>query len=120
VIVPVLAAQAPVLVADGELTRGVAAVGIVLALLAVAAWLLKRGAFGSAGKRARGLIRIEATVPLGERRSLMVVAVEGRRLLLGLTAAQVSLVTELERGESFDAALSKATSPAATGAHTTP
>ena len=34
-------------------------------------------------------------MPLGERRSLMVVAIEGRRLLLGLTPMQVSLVTEL-------------------------
>jgi flagellar protein FliO/FliZ len=120
VIVGILATQAPPLVGDGELTRGVAAVGIVLALLAVAAWLLRRGAFGMAGKRTRGLMRVEATLPLGERRSLMVVAVEGRRLLLGLTPAQVSLVTELERGESFDAALAKATTPTDTGAHTTP
>lgn len=117
---PVLCLQAaPALVGDGELTRGVAAIGIVLALLAVAAWLLKRGAFGALGGKAKGLIRIEATVPLGERRSLMVVAVEGRRLLLGLTPAQISLVTELERGESFDAALTKA-SAAGGGAHTTP
>jgi flagellar biosynthetic protein FliO len=113
-------AQAPVLVGDGELTRGIAAVGIVLALLAVAAWLLRRGTFGLAGKRTRSLMRIEATVPLGERRSLMVVAVEGRRLLLGLTPAQISFVTELERGESFDAALSKATASPTPGAHTTP
>ena len=34
-------------------------------------------------------------VPLGDRRSLVIVSVEGRRLLLGLTPAQVSLVTEL-------------------------
>ena len=40
-------------------------------------------------------VRVEATVQLGERRSLMVVTIEGRRLLLGLTPMQVSLVTEL-------------------------
>ena len=45
----------------------------------------------------RRSVRVEATVPLGERRSLMVVAIEGRRLLLGLTPMQVSLVTELTR-----------------------
>jgi flagellar protein FliO/FliZ len=104
----------PSLVGDGELTRGVMVVGIVLALLALAAWALKRGTFGTLQK-ARGLVRIETTIPLGERRQLMVVAVEGRRLLLGLTPAQISLVTELERGESFDSALSRAT-----GTHTTP
>ena len=110
----VLSTATPQLVADGELTRGVAVVGIVLALLALAAWALRRGSFGPLQKKA-GAIRIETTVPLGDRRQLMVVAVEGRRLLIGLTPMQVSLVTELARGESFDAALSKAT-----GTHTTP
>jgi flagellar protein FliO/FliZ len=114
-----LAMQTAPLVGDGELTRGVAAVGVVLALLALGAWALRRGAFGALNKKARGLIRIETTVPLGERRSLMVVTVEGRRLLLGLTPVQVSLVTELERGESFDAALDKASQLNA-DAHTTP
>jgi flagellar biosynthetic protein FliO len=104
-----LALQAEPIVSDGELTRGVAAVGIVLALLALAAWAVKRGAFGALTK-ARGTMRIETSLPLGERRSLMVVVVEGRRLLLGLTPTQVSLVTELERGASFDEALSKARS----------
>ena len=34
-------------------------------------------------------------MPLGERRSLVIVSVEGRRLLLGLTPGQISMVTEL-------------------------
>lgn len=105
-----LAQAAPALGGEGELTRGIAAVGIVLALLAVGAWALRRGALGPLLTRKTGPVRIEATVPLGERRSLMVVAVEGRRLLLGLTPMQVSLVTELQHGEAFDAALAKATS----------
>jgi flagellar biogenesis protein FliO len=40
-------------------------------------------------------VKVEGAVPLGERRALMVVSVEGRRLLLGLTPMSVSLVTEL-------------------------
>jgi len=110
-----LGTATPQLVGDGELTRGLASVGIVLALLALGAWALRRGSFGSLQRRARGVLQIETTVPLGDRRQLMVVAVEGRRLLIGVTPVQVSLVTELERGESFDSALSKAT-----GGHTTP
>jgi uncharacterized protein (DUF697 family) len=35
------------------------------------------------------------------------VAVEGRRLLLGLTPVQVSLVTELRAGQVFDQALDR-------------
>jgi flagellar biosynthetic protein FliO len=103
-----LALQAEPIVSDGELTRGVAAVGIVLALLALAVWAMKRGAFGALNKT-RGTMRIETSLPLGERRSLMVVVVEGRRLLLGLTPVQVSLVAELERGASFDTEMAKAT-----------
>jgi flagellar biogenesis protein FliO len=111
-----LAQAAPALSGDGELTRGLAAVGIVMALLAVGALAMRRGALGTVLQRkAKGPIRIEATMPLGERRSLMVVAVEGRRLLLGLTPVQVSLITELQRGEAFDQALSRAT-----GTDTTP
>jgi flagellar biosynthetic protein FliO len=110
-----LATSTPQLIGDGELTRGIAAVGVVLALLVAAAWALRRGALGSLQKKARGGVRVETTVPLGERRQLMVVAVEGRRLLLGLTPVQVTFVAELERREEFDAALSKAT-----GTTTTP
>ena len=41
-----LAQTAPPLTDTGDLTRGIAAIGIVLALLAVGAWALRRGALG--------------------------------------------------------------------------
>jgi flagellar biosynthetic protein FliO len=69
------------------------AVAIVLALVGTLAWMARRGGLGSLNRR--GPVAIETAVPLGERRSLVIVAVEGRRLLLGLTPAQVSLVAEL-------------------------
>jgi flagellar biosynthetic protein FliO len=70
------------------------AVVIVLALVAALAWLARRGAFATLQARNR-IVAVETAVPLGERRSLVVVAVEGRRLLLGLTPGQISLVAEL-------------------------
>jgi flagellar protein FliO/FliZ len=70
------------------------AVAIVLALVAGLAWLARRGAFAALQPRNR-VVAVETAVSLGDRRSLVVVAVEGRRLLLGLTQHQVSLVTEL-------------------------
>ncbi|HEY3380307.1 MAG TPA: flagellar biosynthetic protein FliO [Vicinamibacterales bacterium] len=89
--------------------RGLAAVVIVVGLVAVFAWLLRRGAFGPLGRRGPSAIRVETAVPLGERRSLLVVCVEGRRLLLGLTPAQVSLVAELRSAEpGFAGALERA------------
>lgn len=69
------------------------AVSVVLVLVAGAAYLVRRGALGRlAGS---GAIVVETAVTLGERRSLVIVAVEGRRLLLGLTPTHMSLVTEL-------------------------
>lgn len=66
---------------------------IALAVLAGLAWFLQRSAVL---RRRNQPINVETAVPLGERRSLVVVVVEGRRLLLGLTPSQVTLVTELQ------------------------
>ena len=71
-----------------------AAVLIVLALVAALAWLVKRGAFAHLRKGSRA-IAVETAVAIGDRRQLVIVAVEGRRLLLGLTPSQISMVTEL-------------------------
>jgi flagellar protein FliO/FliZ len=75
--------------------RSLLAVLVVLGLIALCAWLVRRGAFGSLGRKGPSAMRIETALPLGERRSLMLVSVEGRRLLLGLTPQQVTMVTEL-------------------------
>lgn len=74
--------------------QSVAAVLIVLALVAALAWVARRGTFQRWRPGAKAMT-IETAMALGERRSLVIVAVEGRRLLLGLTPTQVSLVTEL-------------------------
>ena len=71
------------------------AVLIVLGLVTVLAWLMRRGSFGGLTGRG-GPINVETAVALGERRSLVIVSVEGRRLLLGLTPTTMSLVTELQ------------------------
>jgi flagellar biosynthetic protein FliO len=71
------------------------AVLVVLGLVAALAWLLRRGAVGRLGPGSRA-IAVETAVPLGERRSLVVVAVEGRRLLLGMTPSHIAMVAELE------------------------
>jgi flagellar protein FliO/FliZ len=67
---------------------------VVLALVGAFAWLVRRGAFSALRQGSRA-ITVETAVPIGERRSLIIVAVEGRRLLLGLTPGQISMVTEL-------------------------
>ncbi|MGE0039774.1 MAG: flagellar biosynthetic protein FliO [Vicinamibacterales bacterium] len=79
----------------GTAIRGLLAVIFVLGLLGLLSWLVRRGHL-PLGRTARGgAIVVESTVPLGERRSLAIVSVEGRRLLIGMTPAQVGLVAEL-------------------------
>ena len=76
--------------------NGFLAVVIVLGLVAALAWLLRRGSLGAFSGRT-GAINVETAVALGERRSLVSVSVDGRRLLLGLTPTTMSLVTELHQ-----------------------
>ena len=99
-----LAGQSSVISGQAVLT-----VVVVLAVLGGAAWALRRT---NTLRRGRLPIVVETAVPLGERRSLVVVNVEGRRLLLGLTPQHVGLVTELkavsgEFGQALDASLSE-------------
>jgi flagellar protein FliO/FliZ len=82
------------------------AVLVTIGVMALIAWLLRKSAATRRGPRA---IAIETAVPLGERRSLVVVAVEGRRLLLGMTPQQISLVTELAK--PFESVLDESTRP---------
>lgn len=86
--------------------RGLLALVVVIALLAAVLWVLRRGV---AARRTTGPLRVETALSLGERRTLVIVGVEGRRLLLGVTPAAVSLVTELGRGDAFDQTLSQQT-----------
>jgi flagellar protein FliO/FliZ len=95
----------------GEVTRGLLAMFVVFGLLALLAWAGKRGLLGGLPRQGKSAVKVETAVPLGERRSLMIVSVEGRRLLIGLTPMQVSLVTELSAArESFDDTLARSVS----------
>jgi flagellar protein FliO/FliZ len=75
--------------------NGLLALALVLALVGTLAWVARRGGLGAlAGKP--GAIAVETAIGLGDRRSLVIVSVEGRRLLLGMTPTHLSLVTELD------------------------
>lgn len=74
-----------------------ASLAVVLGLMALAATIAKR-AFGSrlGSWGATSTVRVLGTHPLGGRREIAVVAVEGERLVLGLTPTSVSLLARLE------------------------
>ena len=61
----------------------------IIAFILIAAWLAKR--FGLAGKTAgtRGL-KVSASTPLGPRERVVIVEVEDARLVLGVTAHNIT------------------------------
>jgi flagellar biogenesis protein FliO len=75
--------------------RAVLSFAAVLAVLAAFVWALRRGSLRLSRFAPRGAVAVETAVSLGERRSLAIIAVEGRRMLIGLTPASVSLITDL-------------------------
>lgn len=96
---PALFLQSASDVTAGGGLRSLASVLVVLALLVALAWAARRGGFGlPRGSRA---MSVQTALSLGDRRSLVIVEVEGRRLLLGLTQTQVALVTELTATTPF-------------------
>jgi flagellar protein FliO/FliZ len=95
--------------------RALLATAAVLGLVGLLAWLLRRGTIVLPGRRGRSPVVVETAVPLGERRSLVIVAVEGRRLLLGMTPGHVTLVTELTSASSFGDAVDRRLDPASGG-----
>ena len=74
--------------------RSLLALAVVGALLAATVWGLKRV---TDARRGRQLLSVESALSLGDKRSLVIVAVEGRRLLVGVAPGGVSLVTELQQ-----------------------
>lgn len=77
----------------GLTPRALFAAIVVVGLLAAAAWALKQRTGAGRGRHQR--VAVETAVSLGERRSLVIVSVEGRRLLLGVAPGHIGLVTEL-------------------------
>lgn len=86
--------------------RTMGALAVVLVLLAALTWLLRRQ---QAIRRTGKGMGVESAISLGERRSLAIVTVEGRRLLVGLAPNNVTLVTELAPLPTFDQAIAQAT-----------
>ena len=69
---------------------------MVLALLVAALWALRRGALRLPALKGRVEIVVETATSLGDRRSLAIVRVESRRLLIGLTPSAVSFLSDLQ------------------------
>ena len=87
--------------------RTLVSLGAVLALLALFVWALRRGSLKLSSLAPKGTINIETATSLGDRRSIAIVGVEGRRVLIGLTPTTISFLTDLSPSQTAVSALNE-------------
>lgn len=77
----------------------IAALIMVLALIIGLAWVLRRTNLPAI--QGSGKIKIESSLALGSKEKLFIVNVENKRMLLGSTSTQITLLQHLEESPSF-------------------
>jgi len=97
--------------ATSQLLQTAGGLLLVLLLIFGAAWLLKR--YGQLPSGSKGLVRIIGSVSVGPRERVVMVEVEGTRLLLGVAPGRVERLHLLpervkDAAQPFDEELSKA------------
>ncbi|RDL43648.1 flagellar biosynthetic protein FliO [Marinomonas piezotolerans] len=75
------------------------ALGFLVALIPLVIWGLKR-LQGLQHKLSKSEIRVIATHPIGTKERLLLIEVDGKRLLIGATAQQITCLKELGRTEA--------------------
>ncbi|MBX9609881.1 MAG: flagellar biosynthetic protein FliO [Gammaproteobacteria bacterium] len=96
-------------VTAGHAAQVVLGLLVVLGMILAAAWAARR--LQVIRPRAAGRIRVLEGLAVGTRDKLLLVEVEGRRMLLGLSPGRIALLSELGSGEAapaFDQALAHA------------
>jgi flagellar biogenesis protein FliO len=80
---------------SGVELRALASLAVVIGALALFVWAMRKGVLRVGRFAPRQGIVVETAVAMGDRRSLVIVSVEGRRLLLGSTPGSLSLIADL-------------------------
>lgn len=100
----------------GLIGRLAIALGAVLGLMALVTWAAKRWLPRGVRPGGDGAINILATRPLGQQRSLVLVKVYDRHILLGATPHSIQSLSEFEpEAEDWDAAAARIGLPMAAG-----
>lgn len=78
---------------------GIGSLFIVLAVIFILAFLLKKTRLINQGQ---GYMKVVASLTLGNKEKIMVIEIGAKQLLVGVTAGQINLLTELEAPLTID------------------
>lgn len=73
---------------------------LIVALIIAAAWFVKRLNFTS--MKSMGSLKIESSLPLGQKEKLIILRVENERILLGVTPHQINFLHKLTSANYSD------------------
>ena len=93
-----LSAEAVAVSPTGGVLKMVIGLAVVLAVMALITWVLKRMVPGVGNKQS--VVRIVGGVSVGSRERVVVLEVAGRWIVVGVAAGQVSSLANLESGAS--------------------
>jgi len=92
-----VAADAPPISPTGSIFKMLMGLAVVLAVMALITWLLKRMMPGAGGQQS--VIRVVGGVSVGSRERVVVVEVADRWLVVGVAPGQVNSIANLEAGD---------------------
>lgn len=93
------AASGDVLAGDSLLMTVSGALALIVLTMVALAWLARRSGIAGRLNDGKGAINLVASKSLGNRERVVVVDVQGCRLVLGVTAGQISCLATLEAHE---------------------
>lgn len=85
---------------------------LIIMLMVLLAWIARRSGLARCSRESQGAVSLVASKPLGSRERLVVVDVGEQRLVLGVTATQISCLTVQDRPEVPEQAAPSAAFPA--------
>ena len=103
---------------EADVLRVIISLVFILMVILAGAWAVRRSGFGRSG--ATQALRTVATQNLGNRAWVTIVEVEDARLVLGVTAQQITLLHTLPPGEATPGADARPGSAGASTGDSTP
>jgi flagellar protein FliO/FliZ len=93
------------------LLRAAGGLAVVLLLLGALSWFARRWLWRGGARTSGSLVRVLNRVPIGRRAALLLVEIDGRRILIGVTPTQLSALTEWDETPEPGVAVEEARMP---------